>query len=328
MENLKLLKIGLLFAVFVEGFVGGFFPLAFRRLSQNNELILVMHAFAGGVFISVSLVHLLAGTLEKQSKAAPSMKFPIGITISACGFFLVLFVEKVIANGAIETAAKKRAELKQNGSDQENNIEIETSKQKPMRPRKYMHISPPEKSFQHDTLVRLSDGLTALLALSLHAAIAGVAIGVSESRKGTLSIFTAVAAHKAVAAFAVGIKLVTSGTTTMEMVVLIFTFSTTTPVGIAVGIWSKDVGQWAQLVIIAIAAGAFLFVGASELSGSLFDTYDVEAASEVEFGLLSSLPFGAKRALNSPPFRRSLRFFTCLLGFGILVIAEYYGKYE
>lgn len=111
-------------------------------------------------------------------------------------------------------------------------------------------------------------GLIFHLALSFHSLIAGLALGVDESTDAGLGLCIAILFHKSLAAFALAQKLLPHQREIGNWVYgLLAIFSLTTPVGIAVGLSLSSMveGHTAMYAILALAAGAFLYVGIVEM---------------------------------------------------------------
>lgn len=52
------IKIGFIFWIFICNFCGGLLPLFWKKLSEKKNILSIMNAFAGGVFLAMALVHI------------------------------------------------------------------------------------------------------------------------------------------------------------------------------------------------------------------------------------------------------------------------------
>ena len=111
-----------------------------------------------------------------------------------------------------------------------------------------------------------------LLAISLHAILAGVSLGVQSERKNVITIAVAITSHKAPAAFSIGSKFIRNGMTVTQTLSLVGIFSIVTPVGIAIGIAVGSSSSMAALILEGLAAGTFIYIGATEISSDEFET--------------------------------------------------------
>ena len=90
-----------------------------------------------------------------------------------------------------------------------------------------------------------------LIALSLHAFIAGMALGLTTEDKEIVVTFIAIISHKATAAISLGISLIKSGVKRAQYFRLILLFSFTTPLGVLTGLF---VGKAAGSSAVEIAS--------------------------------------------------------------------------
>lgn len=104
------------------------------------------------------------------------------------------------------------------------------------------------------------------IAISIHATISGLALGVSDSLSMMSIIFIAIIAHKGFEAFALAINL-SRKLGTQKTLWLIGLFSLFTPLGITVGSFSESfmsttLDHYLTACFSAFAAGTFLYIGA------------------------------------------------------------------
>jgi zinc transporter 1/2/3 len=97
-------------------------------------------------------------------------------------------------------------------------------------------------------------------ALSIHSFMAGVSLGAVEGARG-LGVLLAILSHKGLAAFALGSHLVSNRVQRCRFMVILFSFSCATPVGIIAGMkmtgWLDPVTSG---LITACVSGTFIFV--------------------------------------------------------------------
>lgn len=129
------------------------------------------------------------------------------------------------------------------------------------------------------------------LALTLHSFIAGLVLGVGGSLE--TGIFIAIIAHKTFAAWALGCALARtdrSQLSTAKAWVCLCSFCLTTPVGIFIGM-ALSSASWvdsrAQHMLVAIAAGFFLYVGLMEVVAK--EVVDYHTKGSGVFSLLKLL---------------------------------------
>jgi len=90
-------KVIVLVVLLVIGGVFAMLPLAMRRCSpkQQPKLLSVSNAFAGGVFLGGSLVHLLQDAISELQVHSPQHARFYPQILFGLGFFIVFFLEKV-----------------------------------------------------------------------------------------------------------------------------------------------------------------------------------------------------------------------------------------
>ena len=106
---------------------------------------------------------------------------------------------------------------------------------------------------------------TLTLVLSIHALIAGAAVGINTTLGATLIIFIAVMAHKGFESFALVIALNRSTLTTKQIILIFIAFCCVTPLGIFLGSYLTTLlytqtGILSEAIFNAIAAGTFLYI--------------------------------------------------------------------
>lgn len=112
-------------------------------------------------------------------------------------------------------------------------------------------------------------GLTALLGLSVHSVIAGMALGVGLLEAKELSVSAALLAailvHKVPETLALMGLLAASGWSRKKIIVSLFIFSVMGPVGIFLGTISSFHSPFLMGCALAISAGTFLYIASSDL---------------------------------------------------------------
>jgi zinc transporter 1/2/3 len=113
----------------------------------------------------------------------------------------------------------------------------------------------------HDALAAYS----ALIALSIHSLVGGLALGAEQDAAQVLVIFVAIFAHKSAEGFALGVSLARSAITKAQGWRLIALFACSTPIGglIGIGLGQAIEGRLAAMVqgvFLSIAAGTFMYV--------------------------------------------------------------------
>lgn len=118
--------------------------------------------------------------------------------------------------------------------------------------------------YLHQSTESSAFALLAFFMLSIHAFLAGVALGISTNFTIILMIAIAILAHKSAESFALAIQFNKSALSAKTGIAIYLLFSFMTPIGIFIGnIASEKMQQYPLLspIFIALAAGTFLYLG-------------------------------------------------------------------
>lgn len=129
-----------------------------------------------------------------------------------------------------------------------------------------------------------------LLVLSVHSVITGIALGTETRIVQASVILIAVLAHKGTAAFALGVSMLRTGMERRRFTRMIFLFSSTTPLGIilGIGVISLVTGRAAQgfeALFDALAAGTFLYVAVVDI---IEEEFSKSHNQWIKFGLVAA----------------------------------------
>ncbi len=234
--------------VFAAGWAGGW--LAFRssrapalagRLGHTN-------AFASGIILGTGLMHMLPEAHQELHRARPD--YPIAFLLAGLSFLLLLLIEHVL--------------LAQRGHA-------------------HGDIAPHGKhELAGELAVHATDNRFAayvlLLGLSIHAVLAGIALGAQTSLERTLAVLVAILAHKSTAGFALGISLSRNHVGADLARSLLIAFAAATPAGIAIGTLAAsmtgDLANAFEAIFSAVAAGTFIYIASLDMIGEEFSHGD------------------------------------------------------
>ncbi|XP_043521900.1 zinc transporter ZIP3 [Frieseomelitta varia] len=145
-----------------------------------------------------------------------------------------------------------------------------------------------------------------LLALTVHAVLEGLAVGLQKVTSEVFLLVGAVASHKFVVGFCLGVELAGADSTIPRLVLAIFVFSAGSAIGIGIGMLTFNMkNKWTEVavpILQGIAGGTLLYVTVSEI-----------------------LPRERARWHRNP--RRSagiLQFFSVILGFVVIFLLNNY----
>lgn len=225
-------KLLLLLAIFAAGAAGGIVPLVRGQQTGSPRLLGWGNSFAAGVFLAAGLVHMLPDA--NASLTEQGFEFPLAFALAAAALTLMLLIEHVLL---------------------------------PDHVHEEVHV-PSDERFGHHHGHAHHDALSAysaLVALSIHSLVGGLALGAEHDTTRVLVIFFAIFAHKSAEGFALGVSLARSAISPGLARRLIALFASSTPLGGIIGILLGQTieGPLARLVegvFLSIAAGTFMYV--------------------------------------------------------------------
>ena len=312
-------------AILAEAFAGGMAPMFVAKMLTNtiDEVLGLMNAFSGGIFLSAGLTHILPHVIEAGASVTWSPKsYPLPYALVCLGYMLIFFVERVFFHTHGHT-------LEQHDHDEEHDAEEGGNANAAKHSHSHSHapvIAQNEKSAKPHRR-RMTDAELApyvlLMAVSLHAVLAGVSLGVQSTRTNITAVAIAIISHKAPAAFSIGFAFYKSGVTTYKhMCAIMFAFACVTPIGIAIGVGIGSSSPTASLVLEGLAAGSFIYVGTTEIATDEFET-SAEACGD-KHGVQSVHIAHSHRVHEAPDRKTRLKkFFAYAAGVGTILLAGF-----
>lgn len=113
MMDIHLFKVISFVSIFLTGLLGGGLAVWLAASSRSERFFSLGSAFAGGIFLGAGLIHMLPDAREGFQAAVPGYAFPWVALICACGFLLVLFLERVVLRGhhSVEKSVGRENEI-------------------------------------------------------------------------------------------------------------------------------------------------------------------------------------------------------------------------
>jgi zinc transporter 1/2/3 len=212
----------------------------------------LLNAFSGGVFLTSGLTHILPHVVE-TSMDVDHGDYPLPYALVMLGYMLIFLVERVLFHSHGHSAESEDEHATHHHGEHDHGHLVEGA----------------DKPKSNNALY---NSLVILLAISFHAILAGVSLGMQTERKNVITIAVAICAHKAPAAFSIGSKFIRNGMPLTHVMVLLVIFSLVTPLGIGIGIGVGGASAIVKLVLEGLAAGTFIYVGATEITADEFET--------------------------------------------------------
>jgi len=317
-------------AILAEGLLGGLAPmlLATFLTSHIDQLLGLMNALSGGIFLAAGMTHILPHVIEASVKVSWSpSRFPLPYALVTLGYMLIFFVERVLfhthghslegghdhgqpnndVEGQNSHASHSHAHSHDHDHGHGHSHGGDTKSEKPKKP--------PMTSNEMAPYVLL-------IAISLHAILAGVSLGVQSTKNNIVAVAVAIMSHKAPAAFSIGFAFYKSGITSFKVFApIILAFALVTPIGIALGAAIGDSSPVASLVLEGLAAGSFIYVGATEITTDEFETSVVKC--DDQHGMQADAQIRHTHRVHEAPQRatRMQKFLAYCTGVGVILLA-------
>ncbi|KAM9461241.1 zinc transporter ZIP1 [Clarias gariepinus] len=261
MEYLLVVKISALVGLLVLTLLFGFIPVQIKFFRQTSgtglhrTILSLISCFAGGVFLAACLLDIIPDYLSDISEQlqGADIGYPLPEFIMACGFFIVLILERLVltckGQGDEETAPLLPSAGHSHSHTHRSINDMESSSH-------HVHVDlQAHSSFRSFML---------FLSLSLHSVFEGLAIGLQTTETKVLEICIAIMVHKSIIVFSLSLKLVQSAVPPMWLIIYILVFSIMSPMGIAIGIGVSEaelqMGALVQAVLEGLAAGTFIYI--------------------------------------------------------------------
>ncbi len=134
--------------------------------------------------------------------------------------------------------------------------------------KKDMKPSRPESEIVDANRIKIPSAVTPyllLIALSVHGIFEGLSIGVQQHYTSAINLTVAVLFHKWTTALSLGINFAKGKIERKHAVAMIVIFGTASPLGIGIGWIFANASDLLSASFMAIAAGTFIYISASEI---------------------------------------------------------------
>ena len=256
------IKLLLLVAVLLAGLAGGLLPLWRGGDPSGGRLLGWGNAAAAGIFLGAGMLHMLPDAADSWQRLA--IEYPAAYLLAAAAFVLMLLFEHVLlpesAHEAVHAHSGERFEK--------------------------LHA-------QHGNGDGRLTAYAVLTALSLHAFVAGLALGAQPELSAAMVIFIAIMAHKTSEGFALGVSLARSPIERPSALWLLLLFSISTPAGILTGTLIDELlegraQQMTEAVFLALAAGTFIYVATFDILRDEFPGAESHGGAWTKWVLVSA----------------------------------------
>jgi len=230
-------------------------PLRSKSFGENKLALSLANAFSGGVFLSLAFGHLIpecvegfANSLGHYNEAAPYM-------LVLSGYLLIFFVEKVAFDA--DKIMHELENAQDNKKTRQNGIAAKN-----------------QKNDAEGTTTGRS-ALILLAALAVHSILEMMALGISRNFSDSALLTVSIALHQPAESIALLVAFLKSGMPKPQIVKFLSIFTAMGPIGTALGMAVNEFATpIVDAVILAVVAGTFVYVGATEVIPEEFEAPD------------------------------------------------------
>ena len=110
-----------------------------------------------------------------------------------------------------------------------------------------------------------------MIALSIHAILEGIALGLLETPASTINLCVGIVLHKTPATFSLCVELkLKYGDRFGLMLKILLVFMLATPVCVIIGLTAKNTSILVDVTFSSLAAGTFVYISATEIVNKEF----------------------------------------------------------
>ncbi len=81
--------------IFITSLVAAIYPIKVRAHPQHHPILELGDAFASGIFLGAALFHMLPDAISGFANTLSHMNYPVAEFFCACGFLVLLFLERL-----------------------------------------------------------------------------------------------------------------------------------------------------------------------------------------------------------------------------------------
>jgi len=245
--------------IFAIAVVAGLVPLVAKR---NDRLLHLLIAFATGIFLGVVFLHFLPEVARMGAEAAHGEGAEAGhlhgkpdlwifVLVGVVGLFIL---EGLVFRGRAHPEIPSNDPPHAHAHDRAHD-------------HRHGHADSTPDHREHTTV-----GYAVLFGLSVHAFTAGLGLAATLGKPSlAASVFLSIISHKGVEGFSLTTVFMLAGMRLRRTLCLLGAFALVTPVGILLGsVVRQLLDEFGVEVMMALAAGTFLFVALGDLLPEVF----------------------------------------------------------
>jgi zinc transporter 1/2/3 len=216
-------------------------PLWSKRFTQNKELLSLANAFAGGIFLMLSFGHLLPEAVSTMVQSSTESKTNV-LVYTLAGFTAMLFIEKIAFGFKTDASDSSPAHTY---AEYINTVEVKQS----------LALNS-----------RAQSAIALCSAMSVHSFFESAALGLTTDTTSMYMMAACIALHQPAESLALLVSFLKSGLSVKAIALCLTAFSAVSLIGMSAGMVAKTMASGAtEAAIMAVTAGTFVYVGATEV---------------------------------------------------------------
>jgi solute carrier family 39 (zinc transporter), member 1/2/3 len=259
-SNSLQLRVAAIFVIFAASLLGALPPLLSAKFGSPSAYVgSALRAFAGGVILALSLVHIVPASVQELSEVA---SFPFSGLLLLAGVSTMVFTEH-----GLQALYREREAT---DADHASTTLAATGSKDLTLPELHAcvagHINAADTQCPHGggDMSKVAAWLMELGCV-FHSVIIGVDLGVTTETSVLTPLFVALIFHQMVEGISLGTVVATARFTKAKSFAMALVYSITTPVGVAVGIAvSYDPGSRHAIItkgcLDSLAGGLLLYI--------------------------------------------------------------------
>jgi len=246
-------------------------PLKIPKFTNSKVAVSVANAFSGGVFLSLAFGHLLPEAVEAFHGRNVPETLPYFLALT--GYMMIFFVEKIAFDAhslmghdhGHHGHAHSHDHSHAPGTPESGVVHLQAPSNKVMK-------GGAEVTAVTDASTSGRSSLVLLLALSVHSMFETMAMGLCDTTLEATLLAVSIGLHQPAESIALLVSFLKSGMPRRKVIGYLSLFSSIGALGFGIGmVVNEFAGKIVDAVLVALAAGTFIYVGATEVIAEEFE---------------------------------------------------------
>ncbi|KAF1002601.1 fe(2+) transport protein 1-like [Apium graveolens] len=234
------LKIIAIFSILITSMIGVSLPLLTRSipaLGPDRSLFVIVKAFAAGIILGTGFMHVLPDSFDMLSSSclseAPWHKFPFSGFLAMLSAIVTLMVDSLATSFYVrKNSVGIKPETQIEGGDHE--MAVTTGH---VHAHHHGHFPQPKEGVESSQLLRYRVVAMVLeLGIVVHSVVIGLSLGASNNTCTIKPLVAALCFHQMFEGMGLGGCILQAEYKFVKKALMVFFFSITTPLGIAIGL--------------------------------------------------------------------------------------------